>query len=225
MIIVPDSVSGTRHRKHETKAFTVATVNDDFVHPKTSNLPGIDADIVLAQETKWENAAARLGKKYNTHQNTTRVDKSGTTVAFKDEDRFKGKGSGYELGVTAHGRKMETRWINYTDVEVDGVKVRMASVHRPPLRFKALWPEFDRHLAQFAKETRQEGLPLIIGMDSNTHQPHVMEKLTGLTWRSVPGSIDGFLVSKEVRVDHLHRLAKNTSDHNPVVGKFHVRGR
>ena len=30
------------------------------------------------------------------------------------------------------------------------------------------------------------------------------------------------LVSPGITVDHLHRLAKGTSDHHPVVGSFHV---
>ncbi len=87
---------------------------------------------------------------------------------------------------------MENRWINWTDLTIDGQKVRMVSVHRPPKRFSKLWPEFDRHVAAFVKSHKG---PIVIGMDANERNPQELARATGLTWHAPKGSIDGFLTS------------------------------
>ena len=65
--------------------------------------------------------------------------------------------------------------------------------------------------------------PVIIGMDANERNPQEMARRTGLKWVSPPGSIDGFLVSPEVKVEKMWRLPQGASDHQPVVAKFRIR--
>jgi hypothetical protein len=201
-----------------TDSFTVATDNDDFNTPR-SNLRHVHADVVLVQEAKNEHVRKLEPKRYGVHQNTHRKDQAGTAVAW-NRDRVHATKSGYRMGVENHGRAMLNRWINFTDVTIDGQKVRMVSVHRPPARFKGLWPEFDRHLAAFVKSSK---LPTIVGMDANQANPQHLAKLTGLRWVAPDRhSIDGFLVSDTVHVEHVRRLAKNSSDHHPVQARFHL---
>jgi len=204
-----------------TGSFTVETMNDDFVSPK-SNLPKAKASVVLVQEAKNEVVRNRVPDGYGVHQNTHRKDQAGTAVTWKRKD-VHADASGYALGVSHGHEKMLDRWINWTDVTVDGVKVRMISVHRPPLRFKNLWPAFDRNVAAFVKHTK---LPVVIGMDSNEHGgPDALARATGLRWVGPKGSIDGFLVSPGVSVEKVWRLPKGTSDHQPVVARIHVRAK
>lgn len=199
-------------------SFTIATVNDDFTDRKT-NLRQVKADVVMVQEAKNTVARKVVGKNYGVHQNTRRDDQQGTALLWNKKEVKAGK-RGYALGVTPHGRKMMTRWINWTDVTVEGKKVRMVSVHRPPKRFAALWPAFDAQLARFIKNTK---LPIIVGMDSNTHDHAGFAKRTGLHWAAPKGSIDGFYVSPGIVVDKIWRMPKGTSDHNPVVAKLHFK--
>lgn len=211
-----------RVHPHRT-SFSVATINDDFNTPK-SNLPHVKADVLLGQEEKFEHVRKLLGKKWGVHQAVRREDQQGTAVAW-NRDVFQHRpkdAAGYAMGVRPHGHALLTRWINYTDLSIDGKQVRMASVHRPPKRDSALWPEFDRNLKAFV--AKHDG-PIIIGMDANQENPQRMAKEVGLRWVAPgPGSIDGFLVSKGVHVEHpAHRLKKGSSDHAPVKARFSIR--
>lgn len=202
----------------KTATFTVASINDDFTDRYT-NVPDVKATIKLVQEAKATNLRGEVDKKdWGVHQDLNDTGKKGAAVVW-NKDRARAGDRGYALGVTPQGRKMETRFISWSDVVIDGVKVRVASTHRPPARFKALWPAFDRNLAQFVKSTR---LPLIIGMDSNTRDHRRMESVTGLKWAGPPGDIDGFLVSPGIKVDQIHEGPKRRSDHAPVIARFRV---
>ncbi len=204
-------------KKLHDGTFTVATVNDNFNSPK-SNLPHVKADVLLAQEAKAVNAHKALSDEYGVHQNVHRKDQQGSAVAW-DKDRVKAVKSGYAMGVAPHGAGMLTRWINYTDVKVDGVKVRMVSVHRPPKRFKRLWPLFDANLARFVKQSK---LPIVVGLDANERHPAALARKTGLKWSAPKGSIDGFLVSEGIHVEKTWRLPKGSSDHHPVMAKLRL---
>jgi len=200
-------------------SFTIATVNDDFTDHKT-NLHRVKAAVVLAQETKNTNvhkvgSAEGLG----VHQNLRRDDQAGTSVLW-NKDRVHAGKRGYAVGVRPQGAAMLERWINFTDVSVDGAKVRMVSVHRPPKRFSRLWPDFDRNLAAFVKRSP---LPVIIGMDANQVNPRRLAHLTGLRWHAPKGSIDGFLATRGIRFENLRTAPKGSSDHHPVLAKVTLR--
>lgn len=212
------------HRSHHAtraSSFTVATINDDF-GTRRSNLPRVRADVMLVQEAKNENVRRLLrGRGVGVHQNTRRQDQQGTAVVWSRKVARAVDG-GYAMGVRPHGRAMLNRWINWEDVVIDGTKVRMVSVHRPPARFKALWPLFDRNLARFVRHSR---VPMVIGMDANQVNPHALAKGTGLRWHAPAGSIDGFLVSPGIKVEDLRRLPRATSDHHPVIARFTIKKR
>ncbi len=207
---------------HTGKTFTVATINDDFTDKKTSlNRVNqqVNPDIMLLQEAKNSNLAKDAGKGVGVFQNRSTDDKAGSAVAW-DKDEVKAGKRGLALGVNPpKGVGMLSRYMTFTDVKVEGRSVRMISVHRPPQRFKAQWPAFDRNLAAFVKSSP---LPVIIGLDANERTPAGLAKATGLRWESSgPTSIDGFLVSKELGVSNIRRLDKGVSDHHPVVADFH----
>ncbi len=211
-------------RTHRT-AFTVATINDNFYTPR-SNVPHVTADVLLAQEVKFENVDQLLGKKWGVHQDTRRLDKAGTAIAW-NRDEFhhaKGTGKGYALAVRPNGHDLLNRWINYTDLDIDGRTVRMVSVHRPPKGDRALWPKFDAHLAAFVDQTRKTHKgPIIIGLDANQGNPQALADKVGLRWVAPgPKSLDGFLVSKGVDVEKIRRRPEGSSDHHPVVAKFSI---
>ena len=199
---------------------TVATVNDDFTD-RVSNLNKVkkQASVLLVQEAKNSRVRNVLGDKYGVHQDVSRSDKAGSAVAWnrKDVDVMD---TGYAVGVKPNGHALLTRFMNYADMEIDGQKVRMVSVHRPPPRDSELWPLFNKNLAEFVKNTRG---PVIIGMDANHANPVKLEKATGLRWVAPEGSIDGFLVSDRVKLEGMHRMAPGPGrPHHPVVAKFRI---
>lgn len=196
---------------------TVATVNDDFTDRKT-NLKRVNADVMLVQEAKNTNLRKTMNDTFGVHQ-AAREDKAGSAVVWK-KGEAKATDRGYALGVQPNGAAMLTRWMSWTDMNVDGVKVRMISVHRPPKRYARLWPAFDAHLAAFVKSTKG---PVVVGMDANQTNPQAMARRTGLKWVAPQGSIDGFLVSPGVVVEKMRRLAKGSSDHHPVVAKIRLK--
>jgi len=216
--VLPQPKAQTAKPKPVT--FTIATVNDDFTDHKT-NLRKVKAAVVLAQETKNTRVRDVRGDKFGVHQNTARADQAGTSVLWNKE-RVHATARGYAVGVKPQGAKMLERWINFTDVNVDGAKVRMVSVHRPPKRYAHLWPDFDRNLAAFVKKSP---LPVIIGMDANQANPRRMAHLTGLRWHAPKGSIDGFLATRGIRFESMRRLPKGTSDHHPVKATITVAPR
>jgi hypothetical protein len=202
-------------------SFTIATINDDWATPKKSNFSWVKADVMLGQETKFAHLRdLKDKKKFGVHQDFKNEAKAGSAIVWKKSDRIKAGDRGYALGVTPHGAKMLARYINWTDMKIDGKNVRMVSVHRPPLRFKRLWPEFDRALAHFVKNTRGS---IIVGMDANQHNPRALARATGLRWHAVGDSIDGFLTSRDVKFDNLHTLKKGSSDHRPVLARVHLK--
>lgn len=215
--------------KGNPNSIKIATVNDDFTDKK-SNLRRVNADVVLLQETK----NSRLRKvrpnsdRWGVHQ-AKREDKAGSSVVW-DKKSVKATDRGYALGVKPQGAKMLKRWISWTDIKVGDQTVRMMSVHRPPARFKRLWPDFDRNLARFVKSSK---VPVIIGMDANQVNPRKLAHLTGLRWHAPKGNhpvsgktpIDGFLASRGIKFENVRRLQRGTSDHHPVTAKITITDR
>ena len=201
-----------------TVGITVATVNDDFATRRT-NLPSVKADVLLVQEAKRVKARKVMSKEWGVNQDRSTEARAGSAVLWR-RDALKATKSGLALGVEPGRAAMLTRYLSFTDVTIDGARVRMVSAHRPPKRFSYLWPAFDAHLVAFARRSK---LPLVIGMDSNEHGgPGGVAKATGMKWVAPKGSIDGFLVSPGISVEKMWRLPKGSSDHQPVVARFRV---
>lgn len=213
------SPSHAPQRKPKRVGLTIATVNDDFTDRKT-NLKRVKAGVVLVQEAKNTRIrdVLRDRTQFGVHQ-ARREDRAGSAVVW-NKDRVQGGRRGYALGVTPQGAAMLTRWMSWTDVNVDGAKVRMISVHRPPARFKRLWPDFDRNLAAFIKRSP---LPVVVGMDANQRNPRALAHRTGLRWHAPEGSIDGFLASRGIRFERTWRAPKGSSDHHPVLARITLR--
>lgn len=216
----PDG-GGKAHAHRHTTGITVETMNDDFVS-KGTNLPRARGAVVMVQEAKNDHVRRDEPQGYGAHWNGGREDQAGTAVLWdkKDPHLKATQHRGYAMGVEPGRAKMLARWINWTDVKVDGQTVRMISVHRPPKRFSFLWPQFDRNVAAFVKHSK---VPVVIGMDSNeAGGPKELARLTGLRWVGDGRSIDGFLVSKGIEVEKVKSLPKGTSDHHPVIARLRI---
>ncbi len=213
----PQTVALPAKNKGPAK-LTIATSNDDFTD-RFSDVHKIDADVVLVQEAK--NTRLRNQRKDETkwgvHQ-AQRDDKAGVGVLWKKR-KAQAIDRGMALGVEPHGAKMLARWISYVDMKVNGQKVRMVSVHRPPKRYDRLWGQFDRNLAKFVKSSK---LPIVVGMDANQVNPQRMARATGLKWHAPPNSIDGFLATPGIKFSGMHRLPNRHSDHHPVVADISI---
>lgn len=216
----PSQLAPVKHHKGPT-TLTIATTNDDFTDG-FSDVRHVKADVVMVQEAK--NTRLRQQRpdasKWGVQQGK-RDDQAGVGVLWKKR-KAKALDRGLALGVDPHGAKMLARWISYVDMDVNGQKVRMVSVHRPPKRFDRLWGEFDRNLARFVKSSK---LPIVIGMDANQVNPQRMARATGLKWHAPPNSIDGFLATPGIKFSHMHRLPQRHSDHHPVVADISIPAR
>lgn len=202
----------------------IATVNDDF-GTRGSNIGQVKhrADVVMLQEGKRAHYRKRVGDSFGVMQNWTDAAHAGSALVWNKKTVTGGK-QGQRLGVLPHGRGMLARYLSFADVKVGGVKVRMVSAHRPPQRFRSLWPAFDRNLAAFVKKTKQQGLPMVIGMDANEKNPQGLARQCGLRWHAPKGSIDGFLTTRDVHFPRgkTRELKKNTSDHHPVLSTIRI---
>lgn len=214
--------------------YTFFTINVDWGKSnvaETKDFTAIkeQADIILVQEAKHLNVRSALGRGWQGHQNITNRAKQGVAVAWKlargikrhhavpdkkHHGRF-ARSWGYVLGVLPNGHKIMARYINYRDLEVNGTTIRFIATHRPPKRFKVLWPLFDRALARFVKASPH---PVIIGMDSNTTDHKSFQRLSGLIWLGI--GIDGFYLSRVLHDKYvagsLKAHPKVNSDHHPV---------
>ncbi|MGZ4436677.1 MAG: hypothetical protein ACXVW6_03505 [Nocardioidaceae bacterium] len=196
----------------------VATFNVDWALPERAVDHDLDdlkphADVLLAQEAKNVTVERLLGGGWHTHQDLERRDKRGTAVSWRTGIRE--PGSGYALGVRPGSEEMLTRWISWTDAEIDGTVVRIASTHRPPPRYDELWPRFDDALSRFVHDSPH---PVLVGLDSNTRTHDGLEQDTGLHWHGV--GIDCFLT--DMQLTDVHALPRGNSDHHPVVGDLAV---
>lgn len=200
---------------------TIATVNDDYTDEKTNLKRLKNVGVVMVQEAKNTNLRDEFPneQRFGVHQ-AKRDDKAGSAILWKKQDRVTAGKRGYVLGVNPQGAAMLRRWINFTDLNVNGAKVRMISVHRPPKRFARLWPDFDRNLAAFIKSSK---LPVVVGMDANQKNPQALARMTGLRWHSPTGSIDGFLASRSVHFERTWRTPKGSSDHHPVLARITLK--
>jgi endonuclease/exonuclease/phosphatase family metal-dependent hydrolase len=175
------------------------------------------ADVILLQEAKHIDISSALNQAWLVHQNIKRESKQGVAVAWRNASIKRHRSArhpvkGYVLGVMPLGVTMLPRYFNWRDLDVPGHgTIRFVSTHRPPQRYRRLWPIFDRALGRFVKRSPH---PVIVGMDSNERDHSGLERLTGLAWHGV--GIDGFLVSRGIRVSHLRSHPRAKSDHHPI---------
>lgn len=213
---------GPRKPQAKKETLTIATVNDDFTDGKT-RLKDLNkvTDVMLVQEAKNTKIRKLMGEKSGVHQDRSSEDRAGSAVVWDRKDA-RSTNRGLKL-MSKKGEGVLNRWVTFVDLKVGDKKVRMVSVHRPPGYASKLWPQFDRNLRAFIKQTRSEKLPMVIGMDANTEQYGRFARAAGMKWHAPKGptahgkTIDGFLASPGIKFNNLHRLHRGPSDHTPVV--------
>ena len=172
------------------------------------------AEVVFLQEAKDANVQQLIDQGWSVHQDTSSQDRAGSAVTWR-LDRATAADGGLTLGVKPDGQKMLTRWIAWNDLLIDGQrKIRVVSVHLPPERYRSLYPEYARHLAEFAG---QSPYPLVIGGDWNwqtANDPGGLAEKTGM--RFVGYGIDGFLVDRRLTIGRTWQEPKRHSDHHGV---------
>lgn len=207
-----------------THDFTVASVNDDWETPGT-NIPEVSrhVDLILAQECKYERHDP-LGSDWGWHHVVANQAEAGSAVAWKRDVLTRRVGSrpplgqGKFLGVLPGRAKMLARWGIWNElalVSSPGKRAKYLAIHRPPLRYKFLWPAFDAAVAARVHLWRRKGWEVLIGLDANSHNPQPLRRLTGLAWHHV--GIDGLLSSPGLEIHNVRTLPKGTSDHHPVL--------
>lgn len=207
--------------------------NDDWAS-KASNLAELlkhGPDVIFIQEGKaahYRNLrvdphdphSSRL-LPYDTwgvHQDTSSPARAGSVVIWR-HDKTRATGMGFAYGTKAAGTL--TRWIAWVRAVIGGTRMFLFSAHYPPQRVRAWWKPFGLHLWARVRLALAAGRLVIGQMDSNQHGgPAGIPN--GLHWVAVHGSIDGFVLSRRIRVvGHVEELPKHTSDHHPIL--LHVR--
>lgn len=201
----------------------VITVNDDFTDELTDlrYLARTRKPLAMAgQEVKETDVRALLDDGWGVRQRLTDDSTRGVCVVWnRDLARAIGRtknrpstiGDGY-LPLVKPGPRdgMLTRGVVWQDVEVlTGERFRIASAHRPPARFRHLWPAFDDNLEAFLQASP---LPVVLGTDNN--QVGGPDVDPDYKWRGI--RIDGFVT--DAAIPSVYELAYRSSDHRPVSG-------
>lgn len=207
--------------------------NDDWAS-KASNLAELlthNPDVIFIQEGKaahYRDLRSPDGKRllprhvWGVHQDVSSPARAGSVVIFRYSAIRRG-GSGFTYGTKARG--ILTRWIAWVrgSLAITGAWVRLFlfSAHYPPVRVRRWWRPFGLHLWARLRLAMAAGRLVIGQMDSNRHGgPTGIPR--GLVWVAVPGSIDGFVLSKQIHVlGPVEELPKGSSDHHPI--KIRVR--
>ena len=105
---------------------------------------------------------------------------------------------------------MLIRGVVWQDIQIrgTGIRVRLASYHRPPRRHQALWREADDRLEAWLDASP---IPVVLLTDANeAGGPDVDDHRWG--WRGI--GIDGTVTN--LRVASAYELAQRRSDHHPI---------
>ena len=168
-------------------------------------------DALLMQETKNVRVHRLLPPGYQAFQRVSgEPGERNAAVAWRKE--ITDVGRDLTVGVFPQGHRLLTRYITSVDLDVDGVMIRLASIHRPPPRMSTLWDDFDDNLAQFIADSP---FPVIVGGDFNDRTMGRFARRTGTRWY-VEG-IDGFLVDRSIKVTSIERGPRLHSDHRPTL--------
>lgn len=208
------------------KTIRIITQNVNFALSPAKWNSDIDAvaaraDILCLQETKELDVARWIDPAWRVHQDLSSPSRAGSAIAWRT-DRAMTTGGDITLGVDPDSQKMLTRWIVWNDLVIDGgPKIRVASVHLPPMRFRELYPTFARHIVELVNRSPD---PLVIGGDWNgqiAKDPGDLSRRTGM--RFVGHGIDGFLVSPGLSVRRVWEEPKRNSDHRGVGVEIEIR--
>lgn len=172
------------------------------------------SDVLLVQEAK----NVRLTRLVDTAQwgviqNVSSKDRAGSAILYR-KSRARVLQHGQTVGVRPHGVKMLTRWITWADLRVDGqYAFRAVSAHRPPARYKGLWPLFDANVRTFVARSPR---PVILGADWNAPAHSDPAGLSRLGLRMRGAGIDGVMIDRRLDTSAARRQVKGFSDHRAV---------
>lgn len=172
------------------------------------------AHILLLQECKNVDVRAVLGPSWGVLQDTRDEGRAGSAIAWRKDLFEEGRG-GLRLGVKPGSAAMLTRWIAWKNLTIEGWKIRVASCHRPPARYRFLDPLFDLRLKALGWLTRR---PIFVGIDANDP----LKKLSSRRMRSLGRGIVGLLVDRDVRVKEVSFGRKGGSDHQPTFTRVEI---
>lgn len=200
----------------------IVTVNADFTDGPERGLDNVQrvmpgSVITFVQESKRISFRENLTRLIGVRQGDA-PDKANSTLLW-DRSRVRMVDFNQSLAVDAHrGVEMLPRWLKRLDCRVDDALPVSAIVgHRPPPRYKHLWPEFDDALEA---EIYWAPFPVIVGLDTNSHAPAALARRFGLRWAG--RGIDGFMYSPKLRVVRPRRLMRTHSDHRAVMATLEV---
>ncbi len=205
-------------------AVRFVTFNVDFQIPASKVRADVEkvepkADVIMFQEAKNVTIDNFLGADWKVVQIIDQGDaRRGSAIAFRTSLITQMLASGLRFGVGRNGEDMLDRYIAWADLKlINGLTIRVMSLHMPPARISYLQPVMADNLAGFVDETTY---PVVVGGDWNftvNNDPLKIEQMTGLVPRGV--GIDGFYYSDEVvDVDAIFELRglNVNSDHDPV---------
>jgi hypothetical protein len=206
------------------------SINDDFTdrltdvtHLLATQRPVV-AGIQEGKATDYARLLRRdLGRRYGVRQDHRHDGAAGVAVTWnrwlarplgRSVDDPSRLGGGW-LELLPAGGGLLSRGVVWQDLEVDlgGLRtdrVRVAATHRPPQRYRHLWPAFDRRLAAFCEDAPA---PVLVFMDANEEGgPVALVRRSGLRWHGV--GIDGALT--DLAADEASALPRRHSDHQAV---------
>ena len=193
---------------------SVITLNDDFTDA-TSDAPALMSRhrpfAVLTQESKRGPLAARVPAGYGVGQVLDTPATAGVAVAYDMAHATQVSPTRHRVLAEPHGTDLLPRGVTWLRVLTDAGPLILGAAHRQPERYRHLWPEFDRALAEWVAEREH---PVILGMDANTRARGPLARRLGM--RQAGRGIDGVFVTAPLRVGRARRLRRRTSDHHPV---------
>lgn len=212
-------------------AETVVTLNDDFTD-RLSDVPAVLKTVepfaILLQEgkrTRYRDVLRRLRRRIRRTRSTAdddlgryrqrQVQRTAGTRGLAivwDADRAPViSGPHHQVLTDAKGAKMEPRGVTWIVVlHPDWGPVILATTHRPPWRYRRLWPEYDRNLEHWLDAQTH---PVILGLDANTRRLNTLAARLGM---KVAGKgIDAVMV-RGFGIHSARSLLRRFSDHRPV---------
>ena len=204
------------------------SLNDDFTNKK-SDVRAILRERRPAwigiQEGKVRDYRDDLPSRYGVVQRLRTAGTAGVAVIYDrrqvkpaghHRDKPRGLGYGWQV-LTPAGRGILTRGVAWRDVRVRGRLVRLASVHRPPWRARALWPAFDRALDAWVAKS-----PIPVWMVGDFNTPFA--RTIRVRGRKRLVRIDGHFIVGRLRFrGRPQALRKRSSDHRGIAALVHVR--
>lgn len=200
----------------------IVTVNADFTDGPKVGLDNVRAVlpgsvITFVQESKHIKLRDRLPRMLGVSQGHE-PDTANSSLLW-DHSRVEVLDKSVSLAVDPQqGDEMLPRFLRRIDCKVDDALLLSAIVcHRPPPRYKHLWPAFDEALDV---EVRYAPFPVVVGLDTNSLNPAALARSIGLKWAG--RGIDGFMYSPKLRVVRPRRLMRTRSDHRAVMATLEV---